>query len=138
MSPQIDRLAKVYEGRVDVRKINADEQPEAVRALHVFGIPTLIVYQDGQPVARKTGALSGHALEAIFSAAERGETVSVHGLRPIDRLLRGVAGLALGLIGWNAGPSWILIAVGGAILFSAVYDRCPVWRAIMQRVNSFR
>ncbi len=138
MSPQIDRLARVYEGRVDVRKINADEQPDVVRALRVFGIPTVIVYQDGQPVSRKIGALSGHALEAIFSAAEQGATALVHGLRPVDRLLRGVAGLALGLIGWYAGPSWILIAVGGVILFSAVYDRCPVWRVIMQRVSGFR
>ncbi len=136
MSPQIDRLRGLYEGRVRVRKLNADEHPAEVRALRVFGIPTVIVLRDGQPVARKTGALSGPALEAVFSSAERGETVQAHGLRLSDRLVRGLAGLALGVIGWSAGPSWILVALAGAIAFSAIYDRCPVWQALTHWVKN--
>ena len=129
MTSQVDRLGKAYEGRVHVRKINADEQPDVVRALRVFGIPTVIIYQGDQAEIRKTGALSAQALEAIFLAAEHGEVVPIHGLRPADRLLRSLAGLALGVIGWFAGPSWLLVAGGGVVLFSAIYDRCPVWRA---------
>jgi thioredoxin 1 len=136
MTPQIDRLSKAYEGRVHVRKINADEQPEFVGALRVYGIPTVIVYRDGHPVIRKTGALSAQALETIFSAADHGEAVPIIGLRLSDRLLRGLSGLVLGLLGWYTGPTWALIAVGGVILFSAVYDRCPVWQSLSHWVKS--
>jgi len=26
--------------------------------------------------------------------------------------------------------NWILLILGGALMFSAVYDRCPIWRAL--------
>jgi hypothetical protein len=26
--------------------------------------------------------------------------------------------------------NWLLVAMGGLLLFSAVYDRCPIWKAI--------
>jgi thioredoxin 1 len=136
MSPQIDRLGKAYEGRVHVQKLNADEQPDLVRELRVFGIPTVIVYQDGRAVTRKTGSLSALALEAIFSAAEQGEAIPIHGLSAGDRVLRGLTGLALGAIGWSAGPVWILVGIAGVVLFSAVYDRCPAWRAITRWAKS--
>jgi len=42
--------------RVDTWKVNADEEIELVRSLHVYGIPTLIAYRDGKDVARQTGA----------------------------------------------------------------------------------
>ncbi len=130
MKPHLDRLAESYAGQVEVWKVNADEEPELARSLKVFGIPTLILYRDGRVAARKTGAQPAAALEALFSAAGEGGPVSMAGIRPVDRALRALAGLAVAAVGWSAGPAWVVVAVGLVIGFTAVYDRCPLWQAL--------
>ena len=52
----LEQLEKEYAGRVDTWKVNADEEIELLRSLHVYGIPTLIAYRDGKDVAKRTGA----------------------------------------------------------------------------------
>ena len=133
MAPTLERLGQTYAGRVDVWKINADENASLVRSLGVFSIPTLIVYRGKQEIARRTGAQQPNALSGLFEAALAGEPPAKTGLATTDRLLRGFAGLALLTLGGISGPSLFLLAVGGIVLFSAVYDRCPVWRALAPR-----
>jgi thioredoxin 2 len=53
-----DRLA----GTLKVVKLNADEAPGASRSLGIQGIPTLVLFDHGQEVARQVGALPAAAL----------------------------------------------------------------------------
>ena len=47
IGPAVKKLGDGYAGRVDVWKVNADEQPELPRDMLIFGIPTLIAYRRG-------------------------------------------------------------------------------------------
>lgn len=130
IEPALKRLQAVYQGRVEVWRINADENPEVVRALGVRGIPTLLVYRGGEEIARRIGSQSEPALEALFLSALSGEAPAPTILAAKDRLLRIFIGLALLAVAWQAGWSWLILLAAGVVLFSAVYDRCPIWRAL--------
>lgn len=134
MTPALERVATEFSGRVDLLRVNANEHPQALQSLGVMAVPTLIVWRQGQEVSRHTGALPASGLRRLFLTA-LGETPPTStGLRPLDRLLRLAAGV--GLIGFGvAAPSTLLLALGGVVLFSAFYDRCPVWRALSARLG---
>jgi thioredoxin 1 len=134
IAPVLDRLGKTYSGQVDVWKVNADESPELVKALGINGIPTLIVFKGEQEVMRHIGAAPQAVLDGLFQAALSGSAPPRQGLGRADRLLRLAAGVSLLVVGWFSGPSLILLAVSGFVLFSAVYDRCPIWRAVAPRL----
>lgn len=130
MAPALEQAARDFAGQVDLLKINADQHPELLRELGILGIPTILVASGGNELFRRTGAQSTDALQAIFRAALAGQ-VPARGIHPLDRSLRataGVAFIALGLV-LPSNPL-ILVIAGGALAFSAVYDRCPVYRAI--------
>ena len=134
IEPALDRLAERYAGRVDLWRVNADEEPEVARALGVYGIPTLIGFRQGQEIVRRTGALSEDALAELFEVALSGQGLAHPHLMATDRTLRLLAGGALLVLGWLGGPSPALLVIGGIVLFSGVYDRCPLWRAIVPRL----
>lgn len=135
MAPAVERSAKQFAGQVDVWKVDADQEPALVQALRVYGIPTLIAYRQGQEIARRTGAQSPAALEALFAAAASGEAPHKPGLSPSTRGVRLLGGLGLLVFGWFSGPSVLLALLGGLVLFSAIYDRCPIWQAIAPRLS---
>ena len=62
IEPAIEQLSQEYSGRVDVWKVNADEETNLLRSLHVYGIPTLIAFHAGQEIGRHTGATSAPVL----------------------------------------------------------------------------
>ena len=64
IAPALEDIGSEFKGRVTVAKINIDENPEAPTRYAVRGIPTLIVFRDGKPVAQKTGALPKSQLRA--------------------------------------------------------------------------
>ena len=129
MDPLVKKMAKQYNGQVDVWKINADESPDLLRALKVFGIPTMIVYRNGQEITRRTGAQPERGLANLFETALNPGSTAPLNLGLGERLLRLGAGLALTGIGVFT-TTWLLIFVGGIVAFTGVYDRCPVWKAI--------
>ena len=55
VAPIVDEIAKDYEGKVKVMKLDVDENPNTAMHYGVMGIPTLILYKGGQPVERITG-----------------------------------------------------------------------------------
>jgi thioredoxin 1 len=57
LSPILDEVAGEFSGKVRVAKVNIDENPESPTKYGVRGIPTMILFKDGQPVATKVGAL---------------------------------------------------------------------------------
>jgi thioredoxin 1 len=140
IEPALKKLEQEYHGQVDVWKVNADEQPELLRKLRIFGIPTVVAFRDGQEVARKVGAASPDALNGLFQAG-LGKAVPAKPSRmsPADRMVRIFAGIFLmALASSGAYHGWyLLLAIAGAaVAFSAFYDRCPVWQAIAPRLSA--
>jgi thioredoxin 1 len=139
IEPVLKNLGQEYDGRVDVWKVNADEQPEILRALRIYGIPTLIAFRGGQAVGRRTGAAGQQELAGLFEAALSGEAPASAPLGMQNRVLRLGTGLALLALAYSGGfEGWYLAAAlaGGVIAFSGVYDRCPVWRSITTRFKA--
>lgn len=55
IAPIVDEIATEYDGKVRVAKIDADENPEVLERYGVMGIPTLILFKNGEDVMRITG-----------------------------------------------------------------------------------
>lgn len=129
MAPTLERLEKRYDGRVAVRRVNTDDDPMLVRSHGVRSIPTVIALADGRELGRRTGVQSAAALEQMFVAAEAGTDPSAVGPSRLDRMLRLGAGALLVVLGVVTKP--LLAVAGGVIIFSAVYDRCPIWNQLV-------
>ena len=56
VSPIIEELAKEYNGKVVVGKLNVDENPEVASQFNVMSIPTVMMFKNGQPVKSFIGA----------------------------------------------------------------------------------
>jgi thioredoxin 1 len=57
VAPFLDDLATDMAGRLTVAKVNIDENPQTPRKFGVRGIPTMILFKEGQVAATKIGAL---------------------------------------------------------------------------------
>ena len=62
VSPVVEQIANDMPGRLKLVKVNSDDAPNLSRQFGIRGIPTLIVFDHGKPVARVTGALPAPAL----------------------------------------------------------------------------
>ena len=136
IEPSLEKLGEEQQGQIDIWRINADENPDISKALKVRAIPTLIGYKDGVEVARSIGNKSYKSLARFFEGILTGEEVQpAGGLTGADRILRLGAGIVLLLIAWWGNNSIILYIIGAAVIFSAFYDRCPLWKAITTNVK---
>ena len=68
IAPALEEIAKSYAGKLTVAKVNIDENPVTPNRFAVRGIPTLILFKGGQPVATKMGADSKNNLTAWVEA----------------------------------------------------------------------
>ena len=134
MEPAFKQASQKLTGQVDILKINADQSPEVLKALKVMGIPTVIGFAGGKEILRRTGMQSAEMLDILFDATLHQHKLDIIPPAPIDRLIRSGAGLALIILGWFVGQSILLMGIGGVLLFSAFYDRCPIYRAIIPRL----
>jgi thioredoxin 1 len=57
IAPALEELAAELEGKVKVVKVNIDESPNTPTKYGVRGVPTLMIFQQGQVAATKVGAL---------------------------------------------------------------------------------
>ncbi len=57
IAPALEEIAAEMDGRVTVAKLNIDENPKTPQKYGVRGIPTLMLFKDGQVAATKVGAL---------------------------------------------------------------------------------
>ncbi len=62
IAPHLEELAKEMDGRVIIAKVNIDENPQTPSKYGVRGIPTLMLFKDGQVAATKVGALPRNKL----------------------------------------------------------------------------
>jgi thioredoxin 1 len=68
IAPALDESAATYAGRLGVAKINVDENQSLAARYHVRGIPTLMLFKNGEVVATKIGAVSKSQLRAFIDA----------------------------------------------------------------------
>jgi thioredoxin 1 len=69
IAPLVADSAEAYAGRLDVAKVNVDENPATPSRYRVRSIPTLMLFKRGQVVATHVGALSKSQLAAFIDAA---------------------------------------------------------------------
>ena len=69
IAPILDEVAAEYQGRLKIVKINIDENEQTPTKFGVRGIPTLMVFKDGQNTATKVGALAKGQLTAFINAS---------------------------------------------------------------------
>ena len=62
IAPILDEISAEQAGKIKIAKLNVDDNPDIARRFDVMSIPTLIVFQDGQPVKRMVGAKGKGAL----------------------------------------------------------------------------
>lgn len=55
LAPIVEEIATEYDGKLHVGKLDADEHISVMEQYNVMGLPTLILFKDGEPVARVTG-----------------------------------------------------------------------------------
>jgi thioredoxin 2 len=69
MAPYVDEVARQYQGRALVAKLNTDLAQTTSTGLGIRGIPTVIVFRGGKEVARQTGAVPKAKLEELLKTA---------------------------------------------------------------------
>ena len=66
IAPILDEVSVSYEGKLQVAKMNVDENREIPAKFGIRGIPTLMLFKDGKLAATKVGALSKAQLVAFI------------------------------------------------------------------------
>ncbi|MGZ8216139.1 thioredoxin TrxA [Methylomagnum sp.] len=68
IAPILDDVSKDYAGRLTVAKLNIDDNPGTPQRYGVRGIPTLILFKNGEVEATKVGALAKSQLVSFIDA----------------------------------------------------------------------
>ena len=66
IAPILDEVAGTYQGKLQITKMNVDENRDIPAKFGIRGIPTLMVFKDGQLAATKVGAMSKSQLTAFI------------------------------------------------------------------------
>ena len=66
IAPILDEVATSYNGKLQIAKMNVDENREIPAKFGIRGIPTLMLFKDGQLAATKVGAMSKSQLTAFI------------------------------------------------------------------------
>ena len=68
IAPVLDEIAGEYDGRVKIAKLNIDDNPNTPPRYGIRGIPTLMLFKDGEVEATKVGAVSKSQLTAFIDS----------------------------------------------------------------------
>jgi len=68
IAPMLDEIATEYQGKLTVAKLNIDENPKTPARFAVRGIPTLMLFKNGQVEGQKVGALRKSDLVAFLDS----------------------------------------------------------------------
>ena len=68
VAPIVEELSAEYEGKMTFAKLNTDENGEVPQKYQILGIPTLIIFKDGEEAARIVGARGKNALKQQIDA----------------------------------------------------------------------
>ena len=126
--PILEKLAKEYSDKIEFLPVNADESRDVLDHYRIFGIPTVITFNNGKETGRITGSQTEAGYRVMFESLAEGKEVKIP-LTPFNRMLRLGAGALFIMIGISTG-NWFVAGLGGIIAFMGIYDRCPLWSAI--------
>jgi thioredoxin 1 len=68
IAPMLDEIADEYKGKVTIAKIDIDNNPKTPQKFNVRGIPTLILFKNGQVEGQKVGSLRKPDLAAFLDS----------------------------------------------------------------------
>lgn len=66
LAPTIDELAQDNEGKLNVYKLNVDENPEIAAKFGVRGIPTVLLFKNGEVADQKVGVVPKADLQSLI------------------------------------------------------------------------
>ena len=66
IAPILDEVAGTYDGKLKIAKLNVDDNRDVPAKFGIRGIPTLMLFKDGQLAATKVGAMSKAQLTAFI------------------------------------------------------------------------
>ncbi len=69
VAPVLDELSKQFGDKIEIVKLNIDENPKTTRDYGVMSIPTLTVFKGGQPVQSVVGAQPKSSLTKLIESA---------------------------------------------------------------------
>ena len=69
IAPLVEELAEEYDGKVKFAKLDVDSNPQTAMTYGVRGIPTLLIFSDGQPVKQVVGAVPKSVLKKNLDEA---------------------------------------------------------------------
>ena len=69
MMPVVEKMAEVYDGKIKVGKINADDNGEIAGKYNIMSIPSFLIFKNGEVINSATGAMSADALAKMLDAA---------------------------------------------------------------------
>ncbi len=69
IAPVLDQLAEEYDGKIKIGKVNVDENPATPGQYGVRGIPTMILFKDGEIVDQLVGAVPKNQIESLLEKA---------------------------------------------------------------------
>ncbi|OGI20675.1 MAG: thioredoxin [Candidatus Melainabacteria bacterium RIFCSPHIGHO2_02_FULL_34_12] len=64
VAPVVEEIANEYDGKLKVLKLNTDENPRTAQSYRISGIPSLMVFKNGQPVEQVVGAVPKSTLSS--------------------------------------------------------------------------
>lgn len=68
IAPILEDVAQEYSGKVNIAKVNIDQNPNTPPKFGIRGIPTLLLFKNGQVAATKVGALSKTQLKEFLDS----------------------------------------------------------------------
>ncbi|MEI7949802.1 MAG: thioredoxin TrxA [Gammaproteobacteria bacterium] len=68
IAPVLDELAEEYAGKLKICKMDVDANPATAPKFNVKGIPTLILFKNGEVAGKKVGAMSKSQLAAFIDS----------------------------------------------------------------------
>lgn len=69
IAPVLDQLAVEYDGKIKIGKVNVDENTATPSQYGVRGIPTMVLFKDGQVVDQLVGAVPKKQIEGLLQKA---------------------------------------------------------------------
>mmetsp|Transcript_12682 Transcript_12682/g.27657 ORF Transcript_12682/g.27657 Transcript_12682/m.27657 type:complete len:166 (-) Transcript_12682:740-1237(-) len=67
MAPLMDWAVSLYGDKLKVVKIDTEKNPSFVKQYKIYGLPTLVIFKDGESVAQVEGAMSKQAIQDFIS-----------------------------------------------------------------------
>ncbi|MCA1755418.1 MAG: thioredoxin, partial [Spirochaeta sp.] len=56
VAPALSEIAKEYDGKAKIGKLNVDEQPDLAARFNIVSIPTMLLFKDGEVIQQQVGA----------------------------------------------------------------------------------